>query len=176
MYKYILDKKIQRYYKRSSREKRYLNLKNFRTILVLFDTSNYEAADGFIENLKKLNKEITAYAFKNKLDLYDYSETPYKIITAKDAGSLFDNKIEEIARELKNQQFDAIFDLTLDKNIPLEYLLINAKASIKAGLKKGDRPRYDFSIASLPETQDSDHQLKELGKQIVYYLHTIKSE
>ncbi|MDR0427641.1 MAG: hypothetical protein LBH12_03450 [Dysgonamonadaceae bacterium] len=176
MYKFILSKKINSYYRKNSREKRFLNFKDIQSILILFDTANYDAVDLFVKKLKKLNRHVTAYAYKDKSDQYNYSETPYQIITAKEAGDLFDNKVEQIATEIRNQTFDAVFDLTLTRNIPLEYILMHAHAHVKAGLKKSNIPHYDLAIISLPESEDDDSKVKELGKQIIYYLHTIKTK
>lgn len=176
MYKHILKKKIKDHYKRASRTKRFLNLKDIHSILILFDTVDYEEVDAFIEKLKKLDKKVSVYAYKNKSDQYDYSETTYRIVTAKEAYDLFDNKMNEIAEELENKSFDAVFDLTIKENMALEYLLMHSNASIKAGLKKNNFPNYDLSITSLPETQNEGLKVKELGKQIVYYLHIIKTE
>lgn len=175
MYKHLLKKKINDYYKHNQREKCFLNFKDIHSILVLFDTKEYEQADDLIEKLKKVNKQVTAYAYQNKNDGYDYSETPYRMVTEKEAGNLFDNKMDEIAEEVEGQTFDAVFDLTIDRNIPLEYLLARAKARVKAGLKKNDLPHYDLAILD-PNEGKGSLTVKELGKQIIYYLHTIQTQ
>lgn len=175
MYKHILKKKINDFYKNNLRKKHFLNLKDVHSILVLFDTIDYEEADNFIEKLKNINKKVTAYAYKDKKDEFDYSETSYRIITTKEAFDLFDNKMNEIAEEIESITYDAVFDLTINVNIPLEYLLTRSKAYVKAGLKKNDLPHYDLAIIH-PEDPENIFSVKELGKQIVYYLHTIKTK
>ena len=176
MYKYLLKVKLDRFYKNYSREKRFLNLKDIQSILILFDTADYEAVDGIVDNLEKLGKKITVYAYKGKKDEYDYSETPYHIITAKSAGAFFDNKMSKIADELKEQQYHAVIDLTTKRNIPLEYLLAHANAFLKAGLKKNDYPQYDLSMTTLPEAETETPNVNELGNQIIHYLRTIQAK
>jgi hypothetical protein len=176
MYEQIIKGKLKRYYKNYSREKCFLNLKDIRTVLILFNTSDFEEADAFVRKLKKLGKKVTVYAYKGKKDERDYSKTLYRIVTAKEAGNLFDNKMNEIVKELNKQNFDAVIDLTIRRNIPLEYLLAHSNAYIKAGLKKNDFPQYDLSITTLPNTESDKAKVKELGKQIVYYLHTINTK
>jgi hypothetical protein len=176
MCEYIIKKKLKRYYTDYSREKCFLNLKDIRTALILFNTSDFEEVDTFINKLKKLGKKITVYAYKGKKDERDYSKTPYRIITAKETGNLFDNKMNEIVKELNKKKFDAVIDLTIRRTIPLEYLLAHSKASIKAGLKKNDFPQYDLSITTLPDAATENLKVRELGKQIVYYLHTIRTK
>jgi hypothetical protein len=176
MYEKILKGKLKKYYKQYSREKCFLNLKDIHTVLVLFDTSDYDEADAFVKKLKKLGKKTTVYAYKNKKDVNDYAKTPYRIITAKEANNLFDNKMHEIVQELDMKKFDAVVDLTTRRNIPLEYLLAHTNASIKTGLKKNNFPQYDLSITALPLAETESAKVRELGKQIVYYLHTINAK
>ena len=175
MYKFLLKRKLNSFYKNYSRGRCFQNLRNIQKILVLFDTADYDEADTFIEKLGKLGKDVTVYAYKDKLDRYDYSETPYHIVTTKDANDLFDNKMDDIVKELKETEFHLVIDLTIKRNIALEYVLAHANALLKAGLKKNDFPQYDLSITSLPETESAALKVRELGKQIVYYLHTINS-
>jgi predicted MPP superfamily phosphohydrolase len=149
-------------------------LKDIHSILILFDTANYEEANVFVEKLKKLKKKVTVYAYKSGKDTQDYSKTPYRIVTSKEVDSLFGNKINEIAGELEEKKFNAVIDLTTQRNLPLEYLLAHAHASIKAGLKKNDFPQYDLAISTLPDIEKDSLKVRELAKQIVFYLHTIR--
>jgi hypothetical protein len=176
MYEQIIKEKLKRYYKNHSREKCFLNLKDIQTVLILFNTSDFEESDAFVRKVKKLGKKVTVYAYKGKNDEQDYSKTLYRIITAKETGNLFDNKMNEIVNELDKKKFDAVIDLTIRRIIPLEYLLAHSNAYIKAGLKKNDFPQYDLSITSLPNAETEKLKVRELGKQIVYYLHTIHAK
>ena len=176
MYNLILKNRIKKLIKKEKREKAFLNLKNIQTILILFDTEDYEEVDTFIEQLEKMGKTITVYAYKNKKDEYDYSETPYKIITQKEASDLFDNKLDEIAEGLKENHYDALFDLTIRKNTTLQFLLVSAVAMLKVGYKKGDLHLYDLTINTLNVNNNQEKsKIRELGKQIIYYLTAIQS-
>jgi hypothetical protein len=177
MYKYILNRKIKKYFKHASREKSYLNLKDIRSILVLFDTATYEEVDTFVEKLKKLGKQVTAYAYQDKTDKTLYSIRPYCVTTAYEVERLFQNPVEKIARKLAEKKFDAVIDLSIQPVLLLEYLLVRSQASIKTGLRKTDRlPLHDFSIINLPDTGKEILNVRELAKQIIFYLHTIRSK
>ena len=176
MYNFILKNRIKKLIKKEKRGKTFLNLKDIQTILILFDTVNYEEVDTFIEQLKQMGKSITCYAYKNKKDEYDYSETPYKIITQKEASDLFENKLEDVAEDLKKNHYDALFDLTIRKNTTLQFLLVNANATLKVGYKKGNLRLYDLTIKTLDTNKEQENsKIRELGKQIIHYLTTIQS-
>ncbi|MCL1937511.1 MAG: hypothetical protein FWF52_03830 [Candidatus Azobacteroides sp.] len=177
MYKYILKRKIKKYVTHDFREKSYLNLKDIHSILVLFDTAAYGEADTFVEKLKKLGKQVTVYAYQNKKDKTHYSKTSYNIITGKEVESLFKNPMEKIAKELAEKKFDAVIDLNIQSILPMEYLLVRSQAPIKTGLRKADRPPlHDFSVINLPDKGEEGLNVRELAKQIIYYLHMIRSK
>ena len=172
----ILKYRIKKLIKREKRKKTFLNLKDINTILILFDTENYEDIDAFIEQLEQMGKTVTAYAYKNKKDVYDYSETSYKIITQKEASDLFENNLEPIAEGLKQHHYDALFDLTVRKNTTLQFLVVNANATLKVGYKKGSLQLYDLTIKTLnPGKEQGNSKIRELNKQIIHYLTTIQS-
>jgi hypothetical protein len=176
MQAWMLKNKIRKRMKKKSGDKTFLNLKNIHTILILFDTENYGEVDIFIKQLKRMGKKVTAYAFKSKTDAHDYSETPYKVITHKEAYAWFDKKIEEMADEIKAIQHDALFDMTIRKNIALQFFYINADATIKVGYKKDNFFQYDLSFSALNVKDNHENlRVRELGKQMIHYLSTIKS-
>ncbi|MDR0542997.1 MAG: hypothetical protein LBH19_12420 [Dysgonamonadaceae bacterium] len=173
MYDYILKRRLERYYQKNSREKRFLNLKDIHTVLVLFDTAGFREASMCINRLEGLGKKLTVYAYQKKKDRRDYSGTRYHIISQKAAGKWFGNPMYTIAEKLKEETFDAVIDLTVRRNIPLEYLLAYASAPVKTGLKKNNFPQYDLSIINLPDAENI--RVEELGRQILYYLDSIQS-
>jgi hypothetical protein len=175
MLKYILRKKIKKNLKKKSSKKCFLNLNAVHSILIFFDANTYEEVDFFAEKLKKIGKKITAYAYKSKHDKKDYTHSPYRIIKAEEVESLFNSKIDILATELAKQTFDAVIDLTLHENLFIEYLLAHSDAFIKTGLKKNNTFLYDLSIVNLPEMEKENLKVRELAKQIIYYLHTIRS-
>ena len=173
MYESILKSKLKRIYKKTSREKYFLNWKDIHTILVLFETSHLGEVSVFINQLKKEGKKVTVCAYQKKNDKQDHSITGYHIISEKEVGKWFDNPLHTIAKELEMKTFDAVIDLTLVRNIPLEFLLAHTTASVKTGLKKTDFPQYDLAITTSLIGEAESYQVRELSKQIVYYLDKI---
>ncbi|MDR1527596.1 MAG: hypothetical protein LBS46_08030 [Dysgonamonadaceae bacterium] len=168
---YILKYKLKRYYKQNARAKNFLNLKDIHSVLVLFDTAYSDEASDCIRQLKDAGKALTVCVYQRKKDGQDYSNTGYYVVLQKAAGKWWGNPVYSIIRELEKQPFDAIIDLTVQRNTPLEYVLACTPASVKAGLKKNHFPQYDLAITCLPETENSS--VGELGKQILHYLDVI---
>lgn len=177
MYKLILKKKAKDLFKKKDfREKTFLNMEDIHSILLFFDTANYEEADAIIEQLQKAGKEVNVYAYKDKNDEYDYSETPYHIISSKDALDWIDNKLDKISEQISAQHYDVLIDLTVKENVAFTLLTAHAQASMKVGYKKNDLPCYDFSISALSNEGETDNlKVQELGKLIIHYLTTIHS-
>ena len=173
MYDYILKNKLKRIYRGKTREKQFLNWNDIHTVLVLFDTSHIDEVKRFIDQLKQIKKKVTAYAYQKKSDKQNYLTTGYHIILEKDAGKWFNNPLYTISEELKTKPVDAVIDLTLSRNLPLEYLLASIPACIKTGLKKTDYPQYDLAITTSLFGEAESYQIMELSKLIVYYLERI---
>ena len=173
MYEYILKNKLKRIYRRKSREKHFLNWKDIHRVLVMFDTSHFDEATTFIKQLKQSGKKVAVYAYQKKDDKRDYSTTGYHIISEKKIGTWFNNPLHAMAKGLKKETFDAVIDLTLSDNIPMEYLLAHIPASVKTGFKKADFPQYDLAITTLFVGEAENFQVRELSRQIVYYLDKI---
>jgi len=175
MHKYILKSKLKKIYREKSSEKHFLNWKDIQTVLVLFDTSHFDEVAIFIKQLKNEGKKVTVYAYQKKDDKKTYLNTSYHIILEKEAGKWFNNPVYATANKLKEETFDAVIDLTLRRNISLEYLLACARASIKTGLKKNDFPQYDLAITASSIEEVESFKVRELGKQIVHYLDKIQA-
>jgi len=170
MYKFLLRRKIKKIIKRTERQKAYHNLKEIKTVLVLFDTENYGDASYFIQQLKKMGKKIKAYAFKNKKDTNNYSKITFTIVTEKDMkGEL----LTQIGNSLTDEKFDLVVDLTLKENLLLLYILVTVKSPLKVGFYKNSLSVHDMVISFAPGLVQN---VKELGKQLIHYLTIISSD
>ncbi|MDR0507655.1 MAG: hypothetical protein LBH32_12700 [Dysgonamonadaceae bacterium] len=176
MNNFLIENKIKKTLKKNeSRQKIFRNLKKIRTILVLLDTEDYEEVDVFIDHLERMGKKVISYAYKNKKDEYDYSETPYIIIDHREISGIFKNKLEKIVAEVKKMHYDALFDMTIRKTPAIEYVAASANAYLKVGCKKNCQQIYDFTICPIKNSNEDSFNTRELGKQILHYLSTIRS-
>ena len=169
MYKFLLRKKIKQLVKHSEREKAYHSLKEIKSILVLFDTKDFEDANYFIQQMKKMGKKVRAFAFKSKKDANNYSNISYTIVTEKDMKS---ESLAQTVNSLEDEKFDLAVDLTLKENLLLLYILVSVNAPLKVGFYKHALSVHDMVISFAPGLVQN---VKELGKQLIHYLTIISS-
>ncbi len=174
MFDFFKKRKLKSQFKRNSRKHAFLNMEAIRTVLVLFETSDYEVVDLFVEELLEMGKSVSGYAFRIKDDIFDYSETNYTIISPKENCEKSGVPDEKILNQLKSQHYDVVIDLTIKENYSLQYILAVANTTMSVGLKKSKLPFYDFSISKLPK-DSKNSQVSELAKSIAFYLKTINT-
>jgi len=170
MYKFLLRRKIKKMIAHSERKRAYRNLEEIKSVLVLFDTEDYDGASYFIQQLKKMGKKIKAFAFKNKKDTSNYSNIAYTIVTQKDMKS---SSLTQINNSLADEKFDLVVDFTLKKNLLLLYILVLVDAPLKIGFYNHTFSVHDIIILFVPRMELT---IKELGKQVIHYLTIISSE
>jgi len=170
MYKFLLRRKIKRIVKLSEREKAYHNLREIKSVLVLFDTENFDDANHFIQQMKKMGKKIKALAFKPKGDSNNYSNISYTIVTEKDMKG---DSLAQITNILSDEAFDLVVDLTLEENLLLLYVLVSVNSPLKVGFYKHALSVHDMVISFAPGLVQN---VKELGKQLIHYLTIISSD
>ena len=177
MFDFFKKRKLKSLLRKNNRQHAFLNMEAIRSVLVLFETSDYETVDLFVEGLLEMGKSVDGYASRGKDDIFDYSETNYIIISSKENSEKSGVPKEELLKQLKIRHYDVVIDLTIKENYSLQYVLAVANATMTVGLKKNKLPFYDFSISKLPKVKDADNsQVSELIKSIDFYLKTIRGK
>ena len=169
MYKFFLRRKIKQIISRTERKRAYQNLREIKSVLVLFDTEDFEGASHFIQQLKKMKKSTKAFAFKDKKDTSNYSKILYPTVTEKDMRG---EALMQILNSLSDEKFDLIVDFTLKENLLLLYLLVSINSPLKIGFYKHPLSVHDMVITFAP---DLICNVKELGEQVFHYLTVIAS-
>ncbi len=173
MFNFLVKNKIKNLCK-NHRERKFLSMDKIYSILILFETSDYEVVDAYVEHLEKLGKKVKGCGYKVKDDKYDYSETSYRIIEPKVDTNSSGIPSNALLDELSSQKYDVLIDLSIKENITLEYIVASSGIPLKVGLKKNKLPIYDISISKLPKNKE-DSECIELSRQILHYLSTIHS-
>ncbi len=177
MFGFFKKNKLKNLLKKNGRNHAFLDMDAIHSVLVLFETSDYEAVDSFVEKLQEAGKSVSGYAFRIKDDAFDYSETVYKVISPKENSEKSGIPSDLLLNHLKTQHYDVAIDLTIRENYSLQYILAVTNTTMTIGLKKNKLPFYDFSISKLPQAKDSkDSPVSGLIKSIEFYLKTIKGK
>ena len=172
MNNFLLKRKIKKLIKNSERERAYLSLREIKSVMVLFDTEDFEDANFFIKHLKKLGKRIKVFAYKNSNDVNNYSRISYTPVVKKNMKYLRSESLNQI-NSLLSEKFDLVVDLTLKENLLLLYVLVAANSPLKIGIYKHTPQVHDIVISSF--SHGPEQNIKELGEQLIYYLTTISS-
>jgi len=169
MYKFLLRRKIKKIIAHSERERAYHNLTEIKSILVLFDTENFEDAIYFIHELKMMGKKVKAFAFKSRRDNHNYSKITYTVVSEKDMKG---DSLVRIANGLADEKFDLVIDLSLKENLLLLYILVSANSPLKVGFYRHVFSVHDIVISFAPGMEIT---IKDLGNQVIHYLTIISS-
>ena len=170
MRKRILEYVIRRLCKTRNRKKTYRNLRELKTICVVFEAEHYLAAHAFIQQLTGMGKKVVGCAFCAVKDSVDSSQIPYLILSKNDFNWI--GKVSsDIQKNLQLISFDALIDLSLEKNLELECFIAYQNIPLKIGLKKNSLFVYDVAISDGNEKQKLS--VKALEVHLLHYLHTI---
>jgi hypothetical protein len=174
--KYFLKRKINKIFSNSNREKKYLNLKEIKSVLLLFDTKDYSDANFFIKKLKKMGKKVKVCAYKDKSDKSDYSTVHHPVVTEKDLNVWKNDSLPKVIHSLDSSSYDLAIDMTLKENLLLQYILVSVNSTFKVGFNRTDLPICDMVISFAPQMEsDGIITIRELSKQVIHYLTIISS-
>jgi hypothetical protein len=176
IYEFLLKRKIKQILKKLKRIKEYHNLTEAQSVLVLFDTKDYDDAKAFIKQLKKTKKTLTIVAYKKLSDENDYSNELQYVVTDKDTKYWKSESLIKITDFFSTKSFDLAVDLTTENNLLLQYVLVSAHSSFKVGFCKNNPPIHDMVITFSPDIErEKLFSVQDLGKQLIHYLTTISS-
>ena len=169
MYKFLLRRRIKRIINHLNRKKSYNNIEEIRSVLILFDTKDFEDVSLFIQKLARMEKRIKAYAFKDKRNAAGNYDISCTILTDKDGNN---KSLNQIVTGLSNETFDLVVDFSLMENLLLLYILAAIDSPLKAGLYRHAFSVHDIVIVSDPGL---GRNVKELGNQLFHFLTIMSS-
>ena len=171
------------------------NMDAIKTVLLLFETSEYAGVESVVTELCKLGKQVVSCGYVVKNDTTSYVHKPTQLfIYPKQHTNWLKEPSQSIINELIAYDYDIIIDLTLQRNPTLEYLLLFISSPFRVGLNKNNKHAFDFSISvdrnftqggeendSTKESLEKDKEsitdniqmVEYIGKQIIHYLQTI---
>jgi len=180
MKQFIFRRKLKSLKKNHNRDKKFVNYNDIRSVLIIYESDANEKnpeIKSIAKSLQEDGKKVTTCGFVNK----KHSDTlilerAYMIDTSH--VNFFGEPNMNFIKGLLHTKFDVVLDLTLSEILPLQYVLVYADASFKAGRKTANLDLLDFMIDVEKENDEktsSATDVNYLFKQIIFYLKSIES-
>lgn len=165
---YIFKKRVAKFLKQSTRQKRFVDYKSAKTILLIFE-SDYVEKNRFIRKaisqLTSDGKKVYAWGFLRKKEISTAILPTFKILNQQQTDFTKQPK-EFLLRELKDKTYDLLIDLTLQDVLPLQYVCLYANAAMKIGTSRTMDEVLDFVIGfPTPEKEESDDKKQLRNKE-----------
>lgn len=173
--------------KNALRQKRFINYDTAQTVLLLFEsdyTEKNHIIKKLIEQLQTDGKSVCAWGYADKKEITTAILPSFRIIGRKELG-LFQKPNKTQIKEITDNQYDILIDLTTHEYLPLNYLAIFARAYLKTGMNLLTPPIHDFIINIPSDTKTEDQplimqqpdkdEIQYLFNQIIFYIKSIRS-
>ena len=191
---YIFKSRAKKHLAQDTREKRFVNYDKAKSVVILFE-SDVRENNPFIkrisEQLKGEGKKVTAWGFVDKKEVTSAILSDYRILNKKSCDWTQQPR-ESFIREISDNRFDLLIDLTKNDILTLKYILLYTNAACKAGVNKYEENLFDFTLNITPpeeqtqpengKTSNDDETNTEtlvdehyIFQNIIFYLKTIQS-
>jgi hypothetical protein len=180
---YVFQKRAQKYLRTIDRDISFVNYSQAKTILLVFESHYSEKnteTKRIIESLTADGKKVVAIGYVDKKNSISATYPEFRILYKKDIG-LFERPAKQILCELVNNEYDLLIDITNNRILPLEYIVLHANAKCKTGMQKSNLNLYDFAVDIENHLKENDIQVDDLKfsflyDQILFYLKSIQSK
>lgn len=152
-----------------SREKKFINFQNARTVGLLFDASDpdvYDLVKKYIKYLKEAKKKVKAIGYFNTKTLpsVEYVTVDYDFFTKKDL-TWYGKPTHNLVKNFIQEEYDILINFSLEGSFPLQYIAAMSKAKFKIG-RAGDNDEVYDMLLEQPEDKD----FKFFMRQVDHYL------
>jgi len=173
--RYFANKRLYKYYQTRQRSTKIKTLKNSKSVGILWNPAD----EGSIETYELLRKTLQIKGIKSTGIAYIGSNREMETLaTITHSGFLHRRNVRWFGRpqtsagiEFIQEPFDIMIDLSINKAVALQYILVYSLATFKVGWQGADHNYYDLNI------DVSEKPLcKFLMEQIVFYLESINEK
>jgi len=170
--RYFANKRLFKYYQSRQRTTRIRTLNNSKSVGILWNPSD----EGSIETYELLRKTLQIKGIKPTGFAYIDSNREMETLTKVTHSeflhcrnvSWYGRPKTNTGTEFIREPFDLLIDLSISKNVALQYILIYSEATFKVGWQGAEQNYYDLNI-----DVSEKPQCRYLMEQIVYYLENI---
>jgi len=179
---FIFKDRLKNHLKKLQRQRRFVNYNNAQSIFLLFESDFAEKnveVRRIIQKLTADGKKVISWGYIDKKQITTPILPDFRILNKKDID--FSQKPNEsVLRELAENKFDLLIDLTEKEIIPLQYIALYAIADFKTGIKRNNSKIYDFMMDMDGISNQSEENLVEINatfiyNQIIFYLKSIQT-
>lgn len=132
----------------TDRNRRFVNYENANTILLLFE-SDYIEKNRYIRKVIEMltgdGKKVKAWGYLYNKKATTANLPSFKIMD-KNSVDWFECPKEQLLKELREETYDLLIDLTLTNHLPLQYICLYANAAFKTGMSRNIDNILDFKI------------------------------
>ena len=168
---------LQRAIKKApQRQKRFVNYRKMKTVLLIFESDAQErnaAIKNIMTDLKEDNKSVVAWGFINSKEIASAILPTYNLLGLHDVDTLM-RPLQTQLNNLHEMHFDVAIDLSTEHNIVTRYLLLNAQADCKIGMRteNEENTMLDFTLSYSPEQIPSSIEANH-DTAIYYFWHNL---
>lgn len=164
---YLFKKRSASYLMSTNRIRRFVNYETANTILLLFE-SDYIEKNRYIRKvigqLVNDGKKVYAWGYINNKKATTAILPSFKIMD-KSSVDWFECPKEQLLKELRDESYDLLIDLTLTDHLPLQYVCLYANAAFKTGMSRNIDNILDFKIKiNIPENFETNDQTGDENK------------
>ncbi|NEW82655.1 MAG: hypothetical protein GZ094_09855 [Mariniphaga sp.] len=173
--RYFAIKRLFKYYQTRQRSTKIKTLKNSKSVGILWNPAD----EGSIETFELLRKALQIKGIKSTGIAYIGSNREMETLaTITHSGFLHRQNVRWFGRpqtsdgiEFMQEPFDIMIDLSINKAVALQYILVYSLATFKVGWQGANHNYYDLNI-----DVSEKPQCKFLMEQIVFYLESINEK
>ena len=153
---YIFRKRTEKHLQTAIRNRRFVNYENANTVLLLFE-SDYIEKNRYIRKvitqLVADGKKVTGWGYIDNKKATTAQLPSFKIMDKSSINWLECPK-EQLLKELCEDEYDLLIDLSLNDHLPLQYICLYANAAFKTGMSRTSDDILDFKIKITPSISD----------------------
>lgn len=163
--------------------KKFVDFNQAKSILLLLESTTSELSTELLkltDSLKSQGKSVTVLVYLPRQESINSGHSDIYLVGTNEQDFLQRPKAP-VVQQLKEKSFDLLLDLTTLQYPFVEYLIMQANASCKCGVKKKGANIYDFAIErstppGISTNENSSQKYLENYNQLFFYLKSIQSK
>lgn len=178
---FLFKRRLNKQLKNVERERRFVNYKSAKTIILLFESDYLEKNPDIKQLIQSFNndgKKVMAWGFVQKKEISTAILPDFRILHQKDADFTGMPSVS-FMRELSELNFDLLLDLSVNEIKPLQYLALYANAACKVGTHNFPG-MYDvvIDVQQLKEEnlqKEEETTVTQIYNLMLFYLKSIQT-